>query len=299
VSSTSPFVENAPAKVNLTLRVLGRRADGYHEIESLVAFADIGDSLSFTPGDELALSARGPNAGQAGEAADNLVLKAASELAARVAGLRLGAFVLDKRLPVAAGLGGGSADAAAALRLLARANGLSAADPRLHEAARATGADVPVCLDPRPRVMRGIGEILSDPLALPPLPAVLVNPGVALATKAVFAGWTPAVAQYDPCDPAALARMTRREDLLQFLTRQPNDLEFSAIGLAPVVAEVLHALRGLPGRRLARMSGSGATCFALFSSAAKAIEAGNTLRARYPHWWVRASALGGGCVADA
>ena len=299
MSSTAPLVENAPAKVNLTLRVLRRRADGYHEIESLVAFAEIGDRLSFTPGGALALTVRGPNAAQAGDDADNLVLKAARALAARIPDPRLGAFALDKRLPVAAGLGGGSADAAAALRLLARANALSADDARIHEAARATGADVPVCLDPRPRVMRGIGDILSEPLPLPPLPALLVNPGVALATKPVFAGWSPAVAQYDPCDPAALARMTRREDLLQFISRQPNDLEFSAIGLAPVIADVLHALRGLPGRRLARMSGSGATCFALFASAAKAIEAGNILHAKYPDWWVRASALGGGCVANA
>jgi len=291
VSSTVPLVENAPAKVNLTLRVLGRRSDGYHEIESLVAFADFGDTLTLAPGDEPALAVRGPQAAQAGAGADNLVLKAAAALAARVDGLRCGAFELDKRLPVAAGLGGGSADAAAALRLLARANDLPAEDPRLYAAARATGADVPVCLDPRPRTMRGIGEILSAPLDLPPLPAVLVNPGVALATKSVFAGWTPAVAQYEPCEAAAIARLTRREDLLQFLMRQSNDLEYSAIGLTPVIAEVLHALRALPGRRLARMSGSGATCFALFSSAAKAIEAGNALQAKHPAWWIRATAL--------
>lgn len=294
MSSTVLLVENAPAKVNLTLRVLGRRADGYHEIESLVAFAELGDALSLTPGAELALAVSGPNAAQAGAGADNLVLKAARALAVRIPGIRAGTFQLDKRLPVAAGLGGGSADAAAALRLLARANGLFADDSRLNEAARMTGADVPVCLDPRSRVMCGIGEILSAPLNLSPLPAVLVNPGVALATKSVFAGWTPAVGQYDPCDPEVIAKLTRREDLLQFLMRQSNDLEFSAIGLAPAIAEVLHALRGLPGRRLVRMSGSGATCFALFSSAAKAIEAGKVLQAKYPHWWVRASRLGGG-----
>jgi 4-diphosphocytidyl-2-C-methyl-D-erythritol kinase len=293
VSSTAPLVENAPAKVNLTLRVLGRRADGYHEIESLVAFAEMGDTLSLTPGDDLALTVSGANAAQAGEEADNLVLKAARALAAGSPGLRLGSFDLDKRLPVAAGLGGGSADAAAALRLLARANGIEAHDPRLYEAARATGADVSVCLDPRPRVMRGIGEILSAPLDLPPLPAVLVNPGVALPTKSVFAGWKPAVGQYDPCEPATLARLTGREDLLLFLLRHPNDLEFSAIALAPAVAEALQALRGLPGRRLTRMSGSGATCFALFSTAAEAIVAAKTLSERFPHWWVRASRLGG------
>jgi 4-diphosphocytidyl-2-C-methyl-D-erythritol kinase len=293
-SETAPLAETAPAKVNLTLRVLGRRADGYHELESLVAFAGVGDTLSLSPGAGLALAVRGPSAEQAGDGEDNLVFKAARALAMRVPGIRLGAFVLDKQLPVAAGLGGGSADAAAALRLLGRANGLALDDPRLYEAARDSGADVPVCLDPRPRVMRGIGEILSEPFDLPPLPAVLVNPGVALATKAVFAGWTPAVAQYDFCDPTVIAKLTGREDLVQFLMRQPNDLEYSAIALAPAVAEVLHVLRGLPGRRLARMSGSGATCFALFSSAAQAIEAANVLRAAHPDWWVRATALGRG-----
>ncbi len=179
--------EPAPAKVNLTLRVLGRRADGYHDIESLVAFADVGDALTFAPARDLTLTVRGPTAAAAGDTADNLVLKAARALAERVDGLKLGRFALSKRLPVAAGLGGGSADAAAALRLLARANRMTRDDPRLMAAARATGADVPVCLDPRPRFMRGIGEILSEPLDLPRLPAVLVNPGVAVATKDVFA----------------------------------------------------------------------------------------------------------------
>ena len=134
----------------------------------------------------LGLDVRGPRAAAAGAINDNLVLKAARALAAEIEGLRLGRFALDKRLPVAAGLGGGSADAAAALRLLARLNGLDC-DPRIFAAARATGADVPVCLDPRPRVMRGIGEVLSAPLDLPPLAAVLVNPGVAVSTKEVFA----------------------------------------------------------------------------------------------------------------
>ena len=194
-SSSVALAENAPAKVNLTLRVLGRRADGYHEIESLVAFAACGDRLSFSPGGELALTLRGPSAAQAGDGPDNLVLKAARALADRVPGLGFGLFHLDKMLPVAAGLGGGSADAAAALRLLAQANDLSLDDPRVYEAARATGADVPVCLDPRARVMRGVGEILSAPLDLPPLPAVLVNPNIAVATKSVFAGWKPGGSQ--------------------------------------------------------------------------------------------------------
>ncbi len=193
-------------------------------------------------------------------------------------------------LPVAAGIGGGSSDAAAALRLLARANGLSG-DPRLYEAARATGADVPVCLDARPRQMRGIGEKLSAPLELPPLPAVLVNPGVALATKDVFARWAPAAASSVAVDYAAI-KVTSREELLQFLMAQSNDLEVAAIALAPLIGDTLAALRALAGCRLARMSGSGATCFALFVSASAAIAAAKILSGRYPDWWVRASALG-------
>jgi 4-diphosphocytidyl-2-C-methyl-D-erythritol kinase len=294
VSAPASFVENAPAKVNLTLRVLGRRADGYHELESLVAFAEVGDRLSFAPGGELALTVHGPHAAQAGEGADNLVLKAVQALAARVAGIGLGAFDLDKRLPVAAGLGGGSADAAAALRLLARANNIPADDGRLYDAARVTGADVPVCLDPRPRLMRGIGEILSAPLKLPALPVVLAHPGVALSTKSVFAGWKHVGPQVLTLDVAAVAKTTSREEYLQLLATQANDLESAAIAAQPVIAEMLVALRALSGCRLARMSGSGATCFALFSSAAAAIEAASALSGKYPHWWVRASALGGG-----
>jgi 4-diphosphocytidyl-2-C-methyl-D-erythritol kinase len=281
--------EKAPAKVNLTLRVLGRRADGYHDIESLVAFAGVGDALTFTPGGALALIVGGPTAAAAGDVADNLVLKAARALAERVAGLRLGRFTLSKRLPVAAGLGGGSADAAAALRLLARANALAPNDPRLMQAARATGADVPVCLDPRARLMRGIGDILSDPLDLPRLFALLVNPGVAVATADVFAalaappaGQTAPAAQ--PLGPAVL---------LAEIASGRNDLEAPAIELEPAIADVLAVLRKLPGCRLARMSGSGATCFGLFDSSRAASAAARTLRVGYPAWWVRATVLGG------
>jgi 4-diphosphocytidyl-2-C-methyl-D-erythritol kinase len=292
VVSPVPLAENAPAKVNLTLRVLGRRGDGYHEIESLVAFADFGDRLTFAPGGELALTLRGPNAAQAGEGAVNLVLKAARALAARSPGIALGAFDLDKTLPVAAGIGGGSADAAAALRLIARANDLKGDDPRLYEAARATGADVPVCLDPRPRLMHGIGEQLSEPLALPELQAVLVNPGAALATKDVFAGWTKATEPAPPFDLAAVTKATRYEQFLQLLAAQPNDLEGAAIALAPAIADVLAALRALSGCGLARMSGSGATCFGLFASAADADAAKKILQDKHPHWWMRAAVLG-------
>jgi 4-diphosphocytidyl-2-C-methyl-D-erythritol kinase len=287
------LVEDAPAKVNLTLRVLGRRADGYHEIESLVAFAGVGDALRFAPGGALALTVQGPSAAQAGAPADNLVLKAARALADRVPTVGAGTFDLEKRLPVAAGLGGGSADAAAALRLLARANGLASDDPLLYAAARATGADVPVCLDPRTRLMRGIGEVLFGPFTLPPLQGVLVNPGVALATKAVFARWKPPAAPVVPADLTVLTAMSKRDQLVRFLLSQANDLESAAIALAPVVADVLLELSSQPHCELARMSGSGATCFAVFASAADAIKAAEAIHAGYPNWWVRATALGG------
>jgi 4-diphosphocytidyl-2-C-methyl-D-erythritol kinase len=285
--------EDAPAKVNLTLRVLGRRADGYHEIESLVAFAGIGDRLSFAPGGALALNVRGPSAAQAGETADNLVLKAARALADRLPTVGAGTFDLEKRLPVAAGLGGGSADAAAALRLLARTNNLAADDPLLYAAARATGADVPVCLDPRTRLMRGIGEILSNPFKLPPLQGVLVNPGVALATTSVFARWKPPAAPVVPADLTVLTAMSKRDQLVRFLLSQKNDLEAPAIALAPAIADVLLALQSQPQCELARMSGSGTTCFAIFASAAYAIRAAEAVHAARPEWWVRATALGG------
>jgi 4-diphosphocytidyl-2-C-methyl-D-erythritol kinase len=273
---------------NLTLHVIGRRSDGYHELESLVVFAELGDELTFAPGPALTLAVVGPTASAAGAVADNLVLKAARALLQQVAGLKVGEFSLSKRLPVAAGLGGGSADAAAALRLLARANGLALDDPRLMLAARATGADVPVCLDPRPRLMRGIGDILSAPLALPRLDAVLVNPGVAVPTRAVFAALNA-----PPCVPSAPAPVPPVA-LADLIAQGRNDLEAAAIELEPVIATVLAELRQLPGCRLARMSGSGATCFGLFDAPAMSADAARALRVGYPQWWVHATALGGG-----
>src|SRR5579872_6708771 len=163
-SSANELVDNARAKVNLTLRVVGRRVDGYHDLESVVAFADCSDRLTLTEGPQLLLKTTGPLADACGELADNLVLKAARLLGERVPGLKVGSFTLDKVLPVAAGIGGGSADAAAALRLLARANGIAIDDARLLEVARLTGADVPVCLASRACVMTGVGDTLA-PLA--------------------------------------------------------------------------------------------------------------------------------------
>jgi 4-diphosphocytidyl-2-C-methyl-D-erythritol kinase len=282
---TAPATDFAPAKINLTLRVVGRRADGYHELESLVAFARAGDTVTFTPAAATTLEVAGPFGGACGALADNLVLKAAAALAARVPGLTGGAFRLTKTLPVAAGIGGGSSDAAAALRLLARANGIAPDDPRLAAAALAVGADVPVCLAARARVMRGIGEVLSPPLSLPALPAVLVNPGVPTATRDVFRAFAGLHGETAPLGDVP------DSGLVAFLQVHGNDLTPAAIACAPVIGEVLDVLAALPGARLARMSGSGSTCFALFDSGAAACAAAERLAAAYPDWWIAATTL--------
>jgi 4-diphosphocytidyl-2-C-methyl-D-erythritol kinase len=289
---SSPLSDRAPAKVNLTLRVLGKRADGYHDLESLVVFADIADRVTLTLGDALGLGVDGPTAAAAGDVSDNLVLRAVCALSDRVAGLRVGRFALTKLLPVAAGLGGGSADAAAALRLLARLNDLAPDDARLMEAARRTGADVPVCLDPRPRVMRGIGDVLSAPLDLSPLPAVLVNPGVPVPTRDVFAklGLAPGDKRGDATD-IPVGQLKNRDALVAHLKSQPNDLEAPAIAVQPVVAEVLEAIAQQGGCLLSRMSGSGATCFGLFETEAAAGSAAQALAASHPKWWVAPTAF--------
>jgi len=227
------------------------------------------------------------------------VLKAARALAERIAGLTLGSFALSKRLPVAAGLGGGSADAAAALRLLARANGVALDDPRLMQAAQATGSDVPVCLDPKPRLMRGVGDVLSAQLDLPRLFAVLVNPGVAVSTRDVFAALNLASRPTSSGDSSSSPLVVEGwggepTAFVTALAKDRNDLEAPAIELEPAIAEVLSVLHELPDCRLARMSGSGATCFGLFPTNAAAAAAARTLRVGYPQWWVRATVLGAG-----
>jgi len=283
----------APAKINLTLHILGRRAeDGFHELESLVAFTGFGDILSLDPGPSLALTVEGPTASGAGAGAGNLVFRAAESLAARVPGLMLGSFALQKFLPVAAGIGGGSSDAAAALRLLARANSLAPDDPNLLDAARATGADVSVCLTPSARFMCGMGEIVGEAIALPPLPAVLVNPGAPTPTKAVFAGLRlePGERLFGARHPAVDADMTQ-ESLWSALAKGRNDLEDPAGVETRVIVDVLAVLRAAKGCRLARMSGSGATCFGLFASRQAAERARATIAAAHPGWWVKAAML--------
>lgn len=285
---TTPLTEKAPAKINLTLRVVGRRADGYHELESLVVFAGVADTLSLVPGAESSLAITGRYGAACGPDPDNLVLKAERALREGAPGIKGGQYRLEKNLPVAAGIGGGSADAAAALRLLARVNGLPADHPALAAAALASGADVPVCLASEARVMRGIGEVLSAPVALPALPAVLVNPGVPLATRDVFK----AFASMRGSDKPLGAVPDEAEALFAFLGVHGNDLTAPAVACQPAVGEVLDTLADLPAVRLARMSGSGPTCFALFDSIALAAAAAAQLKAAQPDWWVEATGLG-------
>src|SRR5215212_6935063 len=295
-AATAVLIEDGHAKVNLTLRVVGRRVDGYHDLDSVVAFADCADRLTLKPGPELHLATSGPLAHACGETADNLVLKAAQLLGERVPGLRLGEFILDKVLPVAAGIGGGSADAAAALRLLARANGLAMNDARLIEVAQRTGADVPVCLVSRACIMTGIGETLL-PLALPKMPCVLVNPRVPVATKDVFqtlglrngelrVGVTDVIeATGWPEEGASIG------DWIEALAAGGNDLETPALRVQPVIGEVLSSLRSADRAGLARMSGSGATCFAVFENGADALRASHKIQIDHPQWWVHVGTL--------
>lgn len=285
----------APAKVNLTLRVLGRRADGYHELDSLVAFAGVGDELSLTPGEPSEVQISGPFGAGLSTGADNLVLKAERMLREEIAGLSSGRFHLVKRLPVASGIGGGSADAAAALRLLVRLNDLPLSHPALLAAAGRIGADVPVCLEARARVMRGIGEQLGPALRLPRLFALLVNPGVAVETAPVFRalGLQTGQRYADAVEPfnAEAFPQAKSPALIATLAATGNDLEAPARAVAPVVGEVLSVLSGLPGCRLARMSGSGATCFALFDDCHASAAGGKILVRSRPDWWVKPTVL--------
>jgi 4-diphosphocytidyl-2-C-methyl-D-erythritol kinase len=291
---TAVLRERARAKVNLTLHVRGRRADGYHDLESLVVFADCADGLTLAPAMALALQVSGPRAAECGGLDDNLVLRAARALGERVPALTTGTFELDKHLPAAAGIGGGSADAAAALRLLACANGLNPDDPRVAEAGRATGADVPVCLRSVACIMSGIGEKLA-PVKMPPLPAVLINPGVPVATRDVFAaiGLKPGdvLGAEQRAAPIVWSQAGSVSDWLPAIAAGRNDLEPPALHIQPAIGDVLAILRASSGCDLARMSGSGATCFGLFTDDAAAQRAAQQIRAKQPHWWVVATTL--------
>ncbi|MDB5368723.1 MAG: 4-diphosphocytidyl-2-C-methyl-D-erythritol kinase [Roseomonas sp.] len=272
--------EAAPAKVNLYLHVTGRRADGYHLLDSLVVFAGAADRVYAAPAGALSLRLAGPEGAALAAEPDNLVLRAARLLAAEAGIPATGALRLEKHLPVASGIGGGSADAAAALRLLDRAWGLDLGAARLRGLAARLGADVPVCLASHAARMEGVGDLLSGAPALPECGIVLANPRLPLPTPAVFTarqgGFTPRATL-----PAAWADAAVMADALKACR---NDLQAAAIGLCPAVAEVLAALEALPGCLLARMSGSGATCFALFADARAAARAGAALPAAWWRW---------------
>ena len=286
--STPPIEELAAAKVNLALHVTGRREDGYHLLDSVVVFAaDAGDRVSLAPAARTGLELSGPFAAGLAAEPDNLVLKAHRRLAEAFPGrIPEVAIRLDKRLPVASGIGGGSADAAAVLRGLGRLAGLDAAD--LAPLALGLGADVPVCLAGRACRMRGIGEVIEPFGLAAPLNGVLVNPRVAMSTAAIFAAL--AVPRGGAAF-AGLGEVAAGAGLLGWLAGCRNDLEPPALRLAPVVGEVVAEIAAAPGCRLARMSGSGATCFGLFDTAAAAADAARRIGQRRPAWWVVPTAL--------
>ena len=285
----------APAKVNLTLHITGQRDDGYHLLDSLVVFAPVSDRLIIQEGNTLSLTVEGPE--RAGVPADmkNLALRAAKILAEEGEGLSL---LLEKHLPAASGIGGGSADAAAAMRamLMRRLEGAGEdwgpppdEELRPHaEAILALGADVPMCLLSKSCRARGIGEKLEF-LALPSLPALLVNPRVPVSTPEVFSRLA---VKDNPPMPEALPTFEDAASLVGWLATQRNDLETPAIEVAPEIGAVLDVLRAAESCGLARMSGSGATCFAVFPDSETAIAAGEVIRAAHPEWWLAGGLLG-------
>jgi 4-diphosphocytidyl-2-C-methyl-D-erythritol kinase len=277
----------APAKVNLFLRVVGRRADGYHLLQSLAVFAGAHDVVAAAPADALTLTLDGRFGAALAVQADNLVLLAARALADSC-GVRGGAALsLEKNLPVASGIGGGSADAAAALRALVRLWNLDVPADTLARLALGLGADVPVCLARQSAVMQGVGDILRPAPALPPFGLLLVNPGVGVATPAVFRARDGGFSA-----PAVLpAGWADAREMAGALAALGNDLQVPALRLCPVIGDVLAAIAAAPGCLLAQMSGSGATCFGLFGSAAEA--AGAAGLCRLPGWWAWGGAAWG------
>ena len=276
------------AKINLTLEVLGRRADGFHEIRSLVAFATLGDELELTPGDSLELEIEGPFAAALG--GGNLVLDAAKAARQMAPGLKLGRFRLNKMLPVAAGLGGGSADAASALRLMVRINPeLPAAVPA--ELAPKLGSDVNVCLASVPALITGRGEKVEAVGGFPACGVVLVNPGRSLSTQAVYAA-----CRAEPVRKAQQAAETLDfggdlDALLAYARPRGNDLEAPAINLVAEIGDVLHALSACQAVRLVRLSGSGPSCFGLFATEDEAKACAARLAAEQSAWWIAAGLL--------
>jgi 4-diphosphocytidyl-2-C-methyl-D-erythritol kinase len=278
----------ARAKVNLFLHIGDKRDDGFHPLQSLAVFTQAGDSVRADEGGGLSLDVDGPFAAGLQQEQDNLVLRAAralAEAAGRPADARL---VLTKNLPVASGIGGGSADAAAALRALSALWNLGLDESRLCEIGASLGSDIPVCVPSVPSFMAGRGEILTPLESFPGLALLLANPRVGVPTKDVFAALT----QRTGVD-ASLPRGRLRDcaDLLRLLETTRNDLEAPARALQPVIGEVLSALAALPGALFTRMSGSGATCFAIFPDNDSCARAARTLAAAYPGWWVQPTSV--------
>jgi 4-diphosphocytidyl-2-C-methyl-D-erythritol kinase len=278
------------AKINLTLEVLGRRPDGFHELNSLVAFANFGDDIELLPGDDLELEVEGSFAGAL--TGDNLILAAAKAAKERVPTLKLGRFRLNKVLPVAAGLGGGSADAAAALRLIQRANPGLVPGSVLAELAPKLGSDLPACLQSRPALLAGRGEKIEFVGGFPACGVVLANPGRRLATETVYAALAAKPLRAPP-DHSRQDLDFHRDfaALLAYALPRGNDLEAASADLVPEIGDVVAALAALQGVRLARLSGSGPTCFALFESEDEAKRAAASLAAGHPAWWIAAGTL--------
>ncbi len=281
----------APAKINLFLHVGAKRADGYHDICSLAVFADLGDRLDAEQASELSLAISGPFAPGLANGDDNLVARAGHALQAwaRANGQQPGGarLMLEKNLPIASGIGGGSSDAAATLKRLNHLWRLNASDADLTGVAETLGADVPVCLRHTSTLMEGLGERLTPWPKLPPLLAVLVNPAVALMTARVFAALDKRSGAYAPV-PTAFASP---RELAAWLRSRANDLEAPARHLAPIIDDVLAEISATQGCLLARMSGSGATCFGLYESKGAASAAASTLASRRPTWWIEPTAL--------
>ncbi len=280
----------APAKINLYLHVTGKRDDGYHLLDSLVAFAGIHDTVTVSPSDEINLKIDGPFAPELESDSGNLVLRAAHALA-KMTNIDKGAHLrLKKRLPLASGIGGGSSDAAAVLKGLMQLWNVEPEAESLQKLALELGADVPVCLNGRAAFMSGIGEEINNAPSLPPCSVVLVNPGVSLSTPEVFKARADLQKEYSK---AGVFDYTPRDlaELVSILGSRRNDLAPAAIGLAPVIEDVLAALERCNGALMARLSGSGATCFALFADPGEAAAATLKLSHEHPHWWVRAGSL--------
>lgn len=283
------ITETARAKVNLTLQVKARRADGYHLLESLVVFPDVGDELTFEPSRDLGLVVTGSHKSEldALDPKDNLVARAA-EFLKKEFEVRQGACItLKKELPIASGIGGGSADAAAAIRGLIRLWSLPAEEKRLQEIALGLGADVPVCLESGSAIMSGVGEIIEPVLTLPPFWLVLVNCDRKVSTSAVFQSLD--LPEPNKAPNLTPGKFSSFSSLIELLVAGGNDLQEAAITLEPDIQVCLDVLSACDGIALARMSGSGATCFGIFENEGDARRAAETLTSRHPDWWVRAA----------